>query len=197
MAIAALQQIIATSTHEKVRSGSSDQGIVTGSAEERRGTVSRKDGVIPHPTDQNRVSSPTHDGLVIRPEIRAIELIEIENDAVGKFSDCEGRERIDQVGQQNRIPGRSNRDPVHGEPIACIEQGQIARRDPDPKPDTIHIGRVLIGDFVLNLIEAISGIEHIGVASPSTVQNVIPGASDERVIRRRRKTGLHCRPAPA
>ena len=182
MAIAALQQIIGASTHEKVRSGSSDQGIVTGTAQERRGTVSREDGVIPHPTDQNRVSSPTRYGLVIRPAIRSVEVIEIERHAVGKLGDGEGREEIDEVGQQNPIAGCSNRDLVDGEPITGIEQDKIARRNPGPKLKTIHIGRALVGNFVSNLIETISGIEHIGVASPSTVQDIIAGAPDERVI---------------
>ena len=155
---------------------------MTVSAKERRSTVSRKDGVIPHPTDQNHISIPAYNGLVISPAIRGVEVIEIERHAVGKLGDGESREIIDEVGQQNLIPRSSNRDSVHGEPIACIEQGQIACRDPGLKPETIHIESVLLTNVVPNLIDAVSGIEHIGVASPSTVQDVIPGASDERVI---------------
>ena len=91
------QQIVATSTHEQGCSGSSDHGIVTASTKERRCPVSSKDGVVPHSTDQNWVSSPTHDGLVIRPEIRGIKVVKIERDAVGKLGDGQRREIIDEI----------------------------------------------------------------------------------------------------
>ncbi len=152
---------------------------MAGKTDHGRRCSSGKDGVVPQSTEQHLFPTIPKNGLRGGHPTCCVKIIKIEGHAVGKLRNSKPRTVTDNIGEKDRIASCSNLNSIHGKAITGIKRGQIVDRNPGSESKTIDIGKTCV---ILNHIHPISRIKEIGVAALSTVQHIMTGSTDERVI---------------